>query len=90
MAFAQEEKRKIAERTKAGIARRRREGKRIGRPSTLDHTVVQRIRTLRADEGKSAKAIAATLTADGVPTPGGGKHWHDSTIRGVLAREGVA
>ena len=90
MAFAQEEKRKIAERTKAGIARRRREGKRIGRPSTLDHTVVQRIRDMRTRDGKSAKAIAATLTGEGVPTPGGGKQWYDSTVRGILAREQVA
>ncbi len=90
VAFTQEERRKISERTKAGLARARRQGKRIGRPSTIDHAVVQRIRDMQCSDGLSAKMIVATLTDEGVPTPGGSDRWHDSTVRGILAREQVA
>lgn len=91
LAFAQEERKRISERTKAGIARALRENpdKPWGRRSTIPRNTVQRIVRLRMQDSMSAKAIAAELTKDGVPTPGGGKRWAHSTVRGVLAREGV-
>jgi len=47
--------------------------------------VVARIRRERA-EGVSSRAIAAALNGDGVPTGQGGKAWHASTVRAVLAQ----
>ena len=90
LAFAQEERRKISERTKAGLKRARRDGKQLGRPSQITPALARRIVRMRMQEHLSAKAIADKLTAAGVPAPGGGERWHHSTVRGVFAREGIA
>ena len=93
LAFATEERKRISERTKAGLERASvhgtRSGKPIGRKSEIDRTVVDRIVSLSA-EGFGAKAIANRLTEASVPTPAGGARWHYSTVRGVLAREADA
>lgn len=89
LAVAAEEKRKISERTREGLARARRAGKQIGRPTKIDQATAQKIVNLRMRDGLSAQGIAARLTAEGVPTPGGGKCWAHSTVRATLAREGV-
>lgn len=86
LAVAAEERRKIGERTREGLARARREGKVLGRPRTIRPEVERRIQVLR-HQGMGAKAIAGQLTAEGVPTPNGGDSWHYSTVRGVLARQ---
>lgn len=88
LAFAQEERAKISERTKAGLARARREGKQLGRPSTIPRKTIAHIVRMR-HSGLGAKAIATRLTTEQVPAPRGDV-WHYSTVRGVLAREGVA
>ena len=90
LAFAQEERRKISERTKAGLQRARRDGRQLGRPSQIKPALARRIVRMRMQEHLSAKAIADRLTASGVPAPGGGERWHHSTVRGVFAREGIA
>ena len=90
LAFAQEELRKISERTKAGLQRARREGTQLGRPSQIKPALARRIVRMRMEQHLSAKAIADRLTAQRVPTPGGGERWHHSTVRGVFAREGIA
>ena len=59
-------------------------GVRLGRPRELPDGVVDRISTTRR-EGKSLRAIAASLNDDGVPTAHGGAGWHASTVRAVLA-----
>ncbi|MGW0042264.1 recombinase family protein [Rhodococcus sp. NPDC003348] len=89
LAVAAEERRKISERTREGLARARREGKRLGRPRRITPQVERRIQVLHA-EGFGPKAIAAQLTDEGVPTPSGGDTWHYSTVRDVLARQAVA
>lgn len=86
LAVAAEERRKISERTREGLARARSAGKRLGRPRQITQQVERRIQVLR-QQGLGAKAIAAQLTSEGVPTPSGGDTWHYSTVRGVLARE---
>lgn len=59
-AVAQQERIRISERTKAGLERARRQGKRLGRPSkALD---VPKARALRA-QGLSLRAVAARLGA---------------------------
>jgi DNA invertase Pin-like site-specific DNA recombinase len=87
LAFAQEERERISERTKAGLARYRRENpdKPLGNESPIDVEVVGQIMALRR-LGKGSKAIATALDAQGVPTPGGQEHWHYSTVRAVLRR----
>ncbi len=93
LAFAEEERRKISERTMAGMARARRQGtksgKPIGKPSRIPGEVVDRIAAL-SENGLGAKAIARQLMDDGVPSPSGGITWHYSTVRGVVARLGAA
>ena len=84
LAFAEEERDKISERTKAGLARARREGKQLGHPDDFAD-VVQRIIRMRRRDHMGAKAIATALTTDGVPAPRGDV-WHYSTVRGVLKR----
>ena len=86
LAVAAEERRKIGQRTREGLARARREGKQLGRPRMIRPEVERRIAVMHR-KGLGAKAIAAHLTEEGVPTPSGGSQWHYSTIRGVLARQ---
>lgn len=90
LAVAAEEKRKVSQRTKEGLAAARSKGVRLGRPSKISPKLTQHIVKLRMEEGLSAQAIAARLDAKHVPTPGNGKGWAHSTVRAVLAREGVA
>ncbi|GAB6920098.1 recombinase family protein [Rhodococcus erythropolis] len=90
IAMAAEEKRKISERTREGMRRAKAQGKHIGRPSRIDPVVVEGIVEMRKQEGLSARAIAEALDDTNIQPPGGGRGWSDSTIRRVLAREGVA
>jgi DNA invertase Pin-like site-specific DNA recombinase len=90
LAVAQEERRKISERTKAGLEAARAKGKQLGRPSKVTPALARRIVRLRMKDGLSAQKIAANLTTKKVPAPGGGATWHHSTVRLILAREGVA
>lgn len=80
---AQYERRIIGARTRDALAQRRREGVRLGRPSRLPAEVVARIVRER-ETGASLREIAATLTAEGIPTAHGGAAWHASTVRKVL------
>jgi DNA invertase Pin-like site-specific DNA recombinase len=50
----------VQERTEAGLARARRQGKRLGRPRRIDGTTAARIRRL-ARAGQSGRAIAKQL-----------------------------
>ncbi|GAA4290915.1 recombinase family protein [Mycobacterium paraffinicum] len=72
----------ISDRTKAALAVRKAQGVRLGRPSTLPREVVARIVEARVG-GASLRAIAAELTAEGVPSARGGK-WEAATIKRVL------
>lgn len=87
IAVAQEERRKISERTKAGLAAAKAKGVHVGRPRRIPPEVADRIVFL-ASEGASSGAIARTLDAERVPTPGGGRTWYPSVVRDVLRREG--
>lgn len=81
--FAEMERKKIAERTRDGMAKiKASTGKHMGRRSVLPESTVARIRAFRA-AGLSLGKIAATLNADGVPTAGGGR-WHASRIKQIL------
>ena len=79
--MAQWERRMISQRTKEGLAQKKLEGVRIGRPRTLDETTRQRILFERA-LGRPYLKIAQGLERDAVPTAQGGR-WQSNTVRGI-------
>jgi DNA invertase Pin-like site-specific DNA recombinase len=85
MNFAQFEREIISQRTKDGLAAKRAQGVRIGRPRTMPDKVVARIQRERAG-GQSLSSIAVGLDADAIPTAQGGAQWHASTVKAVLSR----
>lgn len=86
IAVAAEERRKISERTREGLAKARKSGKRLGRPPQIDAAVATRIVRMHTRYGLSAGAIAKRLTAQRVPAPGGGAKWYPTTVCDVLKR----
>lgn len=82
--FAQFERRLIGQRTKDALAVRKAQGVRLGRPPGLPEPVRRRIVRERK-QGRSLRAIAAGLNAEGVPTAQGGKQWWPTTVR-LVAR----
>ncbi len=85
IAMAQEERRKIARRTKDGLAAARRNGSKLGKPRQVSPELERRIVRL-AKTGTSAYRIAQRLTSDGTPAPQGGKAWSPSVVRDVIRR----
>ena len=87
---AQYEGELISQRTREGMAQRKAEGVRFGRPNEIPDEVRERILRMRA-EGVRISHISRTLTEEGVPTARGGAVWRSSTIDRVLAQaEAVA
>ena len=80
---AQYERELTGLRVREGMAQRRSEGVRMGRPRTMSTDVVKRIRDARA-QGQSLRRIADALNEDQVPTAQGGARWHASTVKAVL------
>ncbi|MEJ2860541.1 recombinase family protein [Actinomycetospora flava] len=86
---AQYERRLIGQRTREGLAAKRAQGVRLGRPSSLPSDVVARIVREHA-AGASLRGLATTLTAEDVPTAQGGVRWYPSTVRAVLHSQQAA
>lgn len=86
---AQYERRLIGQRTREALAARRAAGVRLGRPPVLPTEVVARVLRERAS-GSSMRAIAASLTADEVPTARGGNRWSSSSVQAVLGSQAAA
>ena len=86
---AQYERRLIGQRTREGLAAKRAQGVRLGRPSSLPREVVARIVADHA-AGGSLRGIATALAVEGVPTAQGGVRWYPSTVRAVLAGQDAA
>jgi DNA invertase Pin-like site-specific DNA recombinase len=87
-AVAQWERKAIGMRTKEGLAVRRAEGVRLGRPPVLPRAVVEDI-VSRREAGHTFAAIADELERSGVPTARGGGQWWPSTVRSVLESQHV-
>ncbi|MEJ2868417.1 recombinase family protein [Actinomycetospora sp. OC33-EN08] len=87
LAVAQEERRKIARRTREGLEAARAKGAQLGRPRQIDPKTVARMKRLRG-EGLSVARIAAALDKGRTPPPNGG-NWSPATVRTVLVREGA-
>ena len=84
--FAQFERRLIGQRTKEGLAVKRAQGVKLGRPRSLPDEVRARIIEERK-RGATLTAIANDLNSDGVRTAQGGRRWWPSTVRTVLAAQ---
>lgn len=93
-AFAELERDLIGTRTREGMAAKKAQGVRLGRPVTVPDDVRERIAKERT-AGRTLAAIADGLSADGVPTVGNGANkpgktakrgvrWYPSTVRSVL------
>jgi DNA invertase Pin-like site-specific DNA recombinase len=83
--FAQFERRLISQRTREALAVKRAKGVVLGRPPSVEAAVARRIVRER-ERGRSLRAIADALNADGVPTGQGGKKWYPATVRAVALR----
>lgn len=88
-AFGELEREMIRARTREGLAERRAQGVRLGRPSTLPEDVVRRIVEER-DGGRGWSAIARGLMDDDVPTARGGATWHPSAVQKVYNGQDAA
>jgi DNA invertase Pin-like site-specific DNA recombinase len=86
-AFAQYERRLVGQRTRDALAAKKATGVVLGRPRTLNPVLRERIIAERA-AGRSLRAIAEALTAEGVPTGQGGARWYASTVRHVAREAG--
>ncbi len=79
----------IGQRTREALAEKRAAGVRLGGPQLVPSGVVRRV----VDEqraGRSLRAIAAGLSADGVPTARGGAAWSASSVQSVLRSQAAA
>ncbi len=79
-ALAEFERRLIGLNTKQGLAIKRAQGVRLGRPPALPIAVRQRIRRERVG-GASWREIALRLNRDRVPTAHGGTGWYASSAQ---------
>ena len=86
VSVAQYERRLIGDRTREGLAQRKREGVRLGRRTELPVAVVKRIKAEHR-EGSGYTAIASGLTEDGTPTAQGGARWYPATVKKILESE---
>lgn len=82
-AAAEYERQMIRARTRDGLAVKRSQGVRLGRPVLLPVEVRERVVELRSS-GLSLQAIADQLTAEGVPTATGRPRWYAATVQQTL------
>lgn len=87
--FAELERGMIGLRTREALAAARERGTIVGRRSQLPPEVTERIVSERK-AGRSLRAIADGLDADGVQTGQGGRRWYASTVKKVAERAGGA
>jgi DNA invertase Pin-like site-specific DNA recombinase len=81
---AEWERATIAQRTTAGLAAARAEGRAIGPPAVRDNPeLVERIHAMR-DQKLSLREICAVLNEEGVPTLRGGTTWRASSLQTIL------
>lgn len=78
--FSELERGLISVRTREALAARRADGVQLGKPTTLDDSTIRRI-ILELSEGRTLRAIADGLMADGIKTGGGRDQWHAVQVK---------
>jgi DNA invertase Pin-like site-specific DNA recombinase len=78
------EQRRIAERTRTGLANAKAEGRPVGRPSIGNRPELRRQIVQMRESGMTLQAIADRLNADGVATLRGGAKWRPSSVQAAL------
>lgn len=86
--FAQLEREMIGLRTREGLAVKKSQGVKLGRPGMIPLEVVEAIHGMR-DQGLTLQAIADRLNSDGVATPKAGSKWYPTSVKVVLERDRV-
>lgn len=81
--FAQFERRVISQRTADGLAEKRAEGVRLGRPRTLDDDLLGVIVEQYLGSGNFS-AVARWLNENAVETAQGGKMWYPASVQKVV------
>jgi DNA invertase Pin-like site-specific DNA recombinase len=76
--------RRIAERTKNGLADAKASGRPVGRPSISDRPELREQIVAMRGAGMTLQAIADRLDADGVATVRGGARWRPSSVQAAL------
>jgi len=79
----------ISERTTAALAVIKASGRQLGQPSPIPVELQRRILRLHS-RGKSASAIARTLSIEGIRTPTGKDTWHHSVIVDLIRRQAAS
>jgi DNA invertase Pin-like site-specific DNA recombinase len=82
--LGQWEQRRIAQRTKTGLANAKADGRPVGRPSIGDRPALRRRIVEMREAGMTLQAIADRLNADGVATLRGGARWRPSSVQAAL------
>ncbi|WP_373427898.1 recombinase family protein [Arthrobacter globiformis] len=80
---AQYERELNGARTREGMAQRRAEGVKLGRPRSLATGVSDEIVSLHR-HGRSLSGIARELNDRGVPTAQGGARWYAATVKRII------
>lgn len=83
--FAQWERRVIGQRTRDGLAEKRAQGVRLGRPVTVDEVLLEQVITLYR-ETPSYQRVAEQLNELAVPTPRGGRRWYRKVVSDLVRR----
>jgi DNA invertase Pin-like site-specific DNA recombinase len=88
--FAQFERDVISQRTKDGLAEKKSQGVRLGRPRTIDDDLLGAIVGMYLSE-ENFSAVARMLNTAELPTPHNGKMWYPATVQKiVLSQDGQA
>jgi DNA invertase Pin-like site-specific DNA recombinase len=74
-----------SQRIRHGLAQKRAQGARLGRPVTMSDYAIKRI-TSERQAGNSLTQIANGLNNDHIPSAQGGRRWYPATIRHTLNR----
>lgn len=81
--FAQFERDVISQRTKDGLAEKRAQGVRLGRPRAIDDDLLEAIMTEFMSQNNYS-AVARWLNEARIPTAHGGKMWYPASVQKVV------